>query len=565
MKNNRKKAVIVLVMISTLASSLIGAGARYNNRKYKNVIVLVPDGCNQNIQTAARWYKGEPLTLDGMESGSVSTYMSNSLITGSAAAGTAFATGHKTTVRFLGIGPRTDDLLPMVTPTAEPYSPVASVMEAVKLNRKSVGLVATSRITHATPAAYASHVDDRGKDNEIMENMVYQDIDVVLGGGFRHLIPSYDTYTTSFGASWSGKRTDNRNLYNELIQRGYTIVDSKEGMNAVTRGPVWGLFDDSHMDAEMDREQFHPSQPSLSEMTEKAIEILSKDPHGFFLMVEGSQIDWAGHNNDPIYMITDFLEFDDAVKVAVDYAARDKQTLVLVFPDHNTGGMTMGNYGEGAGYTSINYDDFMDPLEGMTMTSGALSYMIDDVSVSGIKNAVGTYWGLDITDESAQKIIDLTEEDVSLNYALAHVISEDYTVFGWTTFGHNGGDVPLWSYTYSGHNRPIGHYDNTELAHLVADALGASLEDTQDDLFIKLSDVLESDQWSVDTSNPEDPIINIELQEGVASINAGSDVVTRSTGYYTHLSGIVVYAPMTGEVYIPEDCCNYLNAIGIAE
>jgi alkaline phosphatase len=567
MKNIRKKAVFTLILISFLAVNFAGIGAIRNRRHYDNVIILIPDGCSQSIQTAARFYQKEPLILDSMVSGTISTYMANSLITGSAAAATAFATGHKTTVRFLSVGPRTDDLLEGFTPTAEPYAPVATVLEAAKLNRKAVGLVATSRITHATPAAYACHIDDRGKDNDIMENMVYEDLDVVFGGGFRHLIPNDETYTTSFGDTWSGKRTDEQNLYEVLLKRGYEVVDSKEGMEQVKFGRVWGLFDDSHMDAEIDRTILHPTQPSLAEMTEKAIELLDQNRHGFFLMVEGSQVDWAGHNNDPIYMITDFLEFDEAVKVAVDFANKDKRTLVLVFPDHNTGGLTIGNYGPGAEYTTLTYEELIGPLEGMTMTSFALSMMIDDISITSIKSAVKTYWGLEISDESAQEIIDLYDngDGLDLHYAIAYVVSMDYTVFGWTTFGHTGEDVPLWSYSYSGFNKPLGYFDNTELANIVENALKISLEDAQEELFINLSEVLNNEQWSVDLTNPDDPIINIELEEETVTINAGTDVFTMSSGDYTYLKGIVVYAPMTGEVYIPEDAWDIIEDLELED
>jgi alkaline phosphatase len=116
-------------------------------------------------------------------------------------------------------------------------------------------------------------------------------------------------------------------------------------------GPVWGLFDDSHMQPDMDRQHFAEHEPSLAEMVGKAIELLSQDKDGFFLMVEGSQVDWAGHNNDPIYMVTDFLAFDDAVKAACDFAEEDGRTLVLAYPDHNTGGMKIGHYFTAVGYT----------------------------------------------------------------------------------------------------------------------------------------------------------------------------------------------------------------------
>jgi alkaline phosphatase len=129
----------------------------------KNVVIMVPDGCDETIQTVARWYKGADLEVDGMKQGTVKVHMANSIIPGSAAAATAFATGHKTTVRFLGIGPRTEDLLTGFEPTAAPYAPVASVLEAAKRKGKSVGIVVTCRVTHATPAAFGCHImEDRG-------------------------------------------------------------------------------------------------------------------------------------------------------------------------------------------------------------------------------------------------------------------------------------------------------------------------------------------------------------------------------------------------------------------
>ena len=320
--------VKITMFLLIFAFSATGAFAKKDgywygktNKKIKNIIVMVPDGCSASIQTMSRWVKGSPLNVDQLNVGSVRTYMATSVITGSAAAATAFATGHKTTVRFLGVGPseQCDEFgencatpfLSNFAPTAAPFTPIASVLEGAKQQDHATGLVATSRITHATPAAYACHIQDRGMDNEIMEHMVYQSIDVVFGGGARHLIPSDSSYTTSFGDIWSGKRTDGENLMQVLENRGYEFVDSLTGMNAVTSGPVWGLFDDSHMDPNLDRDELHPTQPSLAEMTDKAIELLSQDRDGFFLMVEGSQVDWAGHANDAAYMVGDFLAFDE--------------------------------------------------------------------------------------------------------------------------------------------------------------------------------------------------------------------------------------------------------------
>jgi alkaline phosphatase len=253
------KAMIVAVSATMLMVSSVGASGHHSYKKfknYKNVIVMIPDGCDETVQTVARWYKGEDLQVDKMAGGGVKVHMANSVIPGSAAAATAFATGHKTTVRFLGVGPRTDDLLTGFEPTAEPYAPVASILEAAKLAGKATGIVATSRVTHATPAAFACHIEDRGWDNDIMEHMVYNNVDVVFGGGARHLIPSGESYTTSFGDTWGGKRTDGENLMDVLLAAAMQFVDNKDDMLALSEGPVWGLFDDSHMQPDIDRQYF---------------------------------------------------------------------------------------------------------------------------------------------------------------------------------------------------------------------------------------------------------------------------------------------------------------------
>ena len=243
-KNKTLKAVLVAIGVTIFMVGGAGAVEGIDLKNYKNVIVLIPDGCDETVQTVARWYKGEDLQVDKMVGGGVKAHMANSVIPGSAAAATAFATGHKTTVRFLGVGPRTDDLLTGFVPTAEPYAPVASILEAAKLAGKATGLVATSRITHATPAAYACHIQDRGWDNDIMEHIVYNNLDVVFGGGARHLIPEDASYTTSFGDVWGGKRTDGENLMDVLLARGYQVVDRQDGMEASPEGPAWGSFDE---------------------------------------------------------------------------------------------------------------------------------------------------------------------------------------------------------------------------------------------------------------------------------------------------------------------------------
>lgn len=499
----------------------------------KNVIVLIPDGCDETVMTLARWYKGEALQVDSMQGGGIKTHMANSVIPGSAAAATAFSSGHKTTVRFLGVGPRTEDLLTGFEPTAEPYAPVATVLEAAKLRKKATGLVSTSRVTHATPAAFASHIEDRGYDNDIMEHIVYNNIDVVFGGGARHLIPSGESYTTTFGDSWGGKRTDGENLMEVLTERGYQFVDNRDDLNNLSEGPVFGLFDDSHMQPDIDRQYFAEHEPSLAEMTDKAIEILSQDTDGFFLLVEGSQVDWAGHNNDPIYMLSDFLAFDDAVKAAVDFAKEDGRTLVLAYPDHNTGGMKIGHYTTPMSYTETTIEDLVDPLKGMTMTANGVVAMTSDVEDDGaLKASVLVNWGIELSDDDVTEIRTNTYGS-SLSYALARVVSKNHTVIGWTTHGHNGETVPLWSY---GAPVPKGIIDNTKLAKITAYAMKAKLGETTRQLFVDMDTV--ACDYEIDWTDTENPVLKV----ADAELPISKDYMVID-GEKIQLPGVTVLAP----------------------
>lgn len=533
-------ALVSLVLI-TWSTSAAFAGA-------KNVIVLVPDGCSQSIQTLARWVKGSDLNIDALHTGMMKTYMANSVITGSAAAATAFATGHKTTARFLGVGPRTDDLLSTFTPTADPYVPVASVLEGAKMYGKSTGLIATSRITHATPAGYACHIEDRGMDNEIMEHMVYNNVDVVFGGGARHLIPSGETYTTTFGDTWNGKRTDGENLMNALTEKGYAFVDNKTDMMALTAAPAWGLFDDSHMDADIDRDDLHPTQPSLAEMTEKAIELLSQDPDGFFLMVEGSQVDWAGHANDAAWMVTDFLAFDAAVGKAMEFAQSNTDTLVLIFPDHNTGALSLGNSTTDSGYTSISVEDLIDPIKEATVTSNVLFDMIsEEPTVTEIRDLFAQYWGSywnDMTDEEIEGIIEVyiehKDDSYGPQYPLAEYISANLTVFGFPTHGHSGESVPIWSY---GPEKPMGLYDNTEMATIVADAFGFDLSTVTQKLY---QDAAWAGNATIDLTDSENPVLLISGYQ----LPASKDYMLDPDGNKIQLEGINVYAPQINKFFV---------------
>ena len=571
MRNNRAFNAVKTVAIGA-AVMMMGASAFAQSPK--NVIFMIPDGCAQSVVTLARWFKGTDLEIDDMLAGHTTTHMANSVITGSAAAGTAFACGEKTTVRFLGIRPRLNDLLTTMPPQDpdKAYAPLASILEAAKSAGKSVGLVATSRITHATPAAFASHIADRGWDNDIMEHMVYQNMDVVLGGARRHLLP------TSMG----GRRTDGENLEQVLIDRGYSVVTTKDDMDAVTSGKLWGAFASSHMEADIDRQFFAPEQPSLADMTAKAIELLSQNPNGFFLMVEGSQVDWAGHANDAFYMVTDFLAFDDAVAEAKAFAdgAGAGETLVAAFPDHNTGGMALGSDYAPVPYTATTVDDMIGPLQGMTMSAYGVARMIEEASVIAtgdvritpqtIQAGVQTHWGLPMTLSEALAVYDAVVDGSSLDYAIATYANQNYLAIGWTTHGHSAEDVPLWLH---GMNPALaaGLIDNTEIPRAIAYLWGCDLAVLTDALYVNAMDAFPGEAV-IDHSDPENPVLVIkgEVEMPFSKDYLVYDGVEYPTG------GLTVYAPLRdgddsddgsihtvveNRVYIPQAIVDAINLV----
>ena len=527
-----------------LGATLAAEGAR-------NVIVMVPDGCDQSLVTLARWVKGEPLNLDPLAVGMVRTHMKNSVITGSAAAATAFATGRKTTARFLSIGPRPNDVLSTESRPAEgePYMPYATVLEAARHAGKAVGLVATSRITHATPAAYAGHVPDRGMENALMEQMVYQNLDVVFGGGARHLLPE----------SEGGRRRDGENLKEVLLRRGVQYVETARQLSRVEEGPVWGMFADSHLVAHLDRGRFAPRQPTLTAMTRKALTILSRRENGFFLVVEGSQVDWAGHVNDAGYMVTEFLEFDRAVGEVTDFAEADGDTLVLVFPDHNTGGLQIGNRRTGRTYTSVTVEEVVDPVRNMTLTAGGLAKHLgarqeDD---QALRQAVAQYWKLDFTRDDVDAVRNLQKQGRGLAVALCEIVSQRHTAIGWTTHGHTGGDVPLWAF---GPGAPRGTLDNTELAIVCAETLQCDLDTLQQELFVPAPTALAGlpVTGSLVREDPRNPVYVVSDGKRQVRFPVSKDVALIDSRAAS-LGSLIIFAPETGTIYVPRAARNVLD------
>jgi len=286
------------------------------------IILFIGDGMGEAHRTAARWSavgQSGALTMDRTPFvGWSRTASANNPITDSAAGGTAIATGIKTNNGMIGQDPD--------------GNPLTTILERAQAKGMAVGLVTTVQMAHATPASFAAHVPDREMMTEIASQMVLTtEVDVLLGGGEDEFLP-----TTATGCYPElGERTDGHNLIAEATAAGYTYVCDTTTFAAVvptSTTRLLGLFADEGMP--------RPFSPSLAEMTQKAIDILSQDPDGFFLMVEGGQIDSAGHANDAANVISDTIGLDEAIALAQTYASTVSNALVIVTADHETGGMS---------------------------------------------------------------------------------------------------------------------------------------------------------------------------------------------------------------------------------
>ncbi len=305
---------------------------QFKGKKPKNVILLIGDGMGTSHVFAGITANGGQLFLDNFKHvGFSKTQSSNQYITDSAAGGTALSSGVKTYNGAIGVDPD--------------QKPVKTILEEAEEKGLATGLVSTSAITHATPASFISHQDSRGSYEAIAADFLKTDIDVFIGGGYKHF----------------AERKDGRNLTSELEAKGYQVLRKMDDIAAVKSGKLAGLTAPEHNGRVSERGDMLPVA------TQTAINILSNNKKGFFLMVEGSQIDWGAHQNNTIYVVEDMLDFDRTIGKALEFAARDKQTLVIVTADHETGGLALtgGNIKTGmvkGAYTSTDHTAVMVPV-----------------------------------------------------------------------------------------------------------------------------------------------------------------------------------------------------------
>jgi alkaline phosphatase len=281
----------------------------------KNIILMIGDGMGLAQISAGKTFKGK-LNLERIKViGLLTNHPCDGYVTDSAAGATAMSTGYKTRNGSIGVDCDGKER--------------ETVLEYADKIGKSTGIVAVCSITHATPASFVAHVPDRRMQARIAEQIAIEaETDLYLGTGWIWFLPE----------SQGGKVEGERNLLDIMKERGYTYISKPEELDTLDFKGISrliGLFAAEHP-------PFAPGRrPSLAEMTRKAIQFLSRDPDGFFLMVEGSQIDWAGHANNSDQILKEMADFDDAIGVALDFAERDGNTLVIITADHETGGYAL--------------------------------------------------------------------------------------------------------------------------------------------------------------------------------------------------------------------------------
>ncbi|EEL22388.1 Alkaline phosphatase [Bacillus cereus Rock1-3] len=542
------KKVKGILLVSTVTLSVLSTESMMNyqaaeakvkqvEHQPKNIIMMVMDGTSSSATTLARLYKGAPLALDEIITGGVRTYSAESAITDSAPAATALATGNKSNSGYVGVLPSIVNS-PSLKPIKEEEKlrPVANVLEGAKRSGRATGIVATSEIQHATPAGFSAHHANRKHFDIIAKQQVYQNIDVVLGGGKAALQP----------VKRNGIRKDGEDLVKVIQDKGYDLVETKDALLNSKSDKIWGSFSHNALAFDMDREVTNPEQPTLSQMTEKAIQTLSKDKDGFFLFVEGSKPDWAAHANDPIGIISDVLAFDNAVAEALKFAKKDGNTMLIAVADHGNSGISIGNMNTTKGYNTTPVSAYIAPLKKAKMTlEGTTNKLKSDLSnVEG----VAKLYGLDNLTHDEKEKLKAAKKKMDVGRILTTLLANRANI-GFTTGGHTGEDVFLYSY---GPQKPEGLIQNIDIAKTMAKAMGFNLEEVTNKIFLESEQAFKriGATVSIDKTDVANPVLVVNHNKVEAQLSVNKNIIRINDKEY-ELESIIVES--NGKFYVPEE------------
>ncbi|MFE9078012.1 alkaline phosphatase [Bacillus mobilis] len=527
---------ITLIMLCTESMMnyySVEAKVKQVERQPKNIIIMVMDGTSSSATTLARLYKGKPLALDEIVTGGVRTYSAESAITDSAPAATALATGNKSNSGYVGVLPSiiSSPGLKLIK-EEDKLRPVANVLEGAKRTGRATGIVATAEIQHATPAGFSAHHVNRKRFDVIAEQQVYQNIDVVLGGGKSALLPI--------------NRKDGEDLVKVIHDKGYDFIETKNALLNSKSKKIWGSFSHNALAFDMDREATNPEQPTLSQMTEKAIQTLSKDKDGFFLFVEGSKPDWAAHVNDPIGMISDVLAFDNAVAEALQFAKNDENTLLIALTDHGNSGISIGNMNTTKGYNTTPVSAYINPLKKSKMTLEGVTKKINN-DLSNIVEIAALY-GLNNLTEAEKEKLKVVQKKSDIGPILTTLLANRANI-GFTTGGHTGEDVFLYSY---GPQKPYGLIQNTDVAKTMAKAMGFNLEEVTNKLFVDSESAFKQNDATVtiDNTGTANPVLIVKRNHVKAQLFVNKNIIRIKNKEY-ELGSVVVES--NGKFYVPEE------------
>ncbi|CEP10665.1 hypothetical protein [Parasitella parasitica] len=482
---NKKKLHLIVgaAIIGITGAIVIISTALLGNRAdpvpKKNVIMMISDGFGPASETFARQYYQwlehkeykNMLPLDEIIVGQSRTQSSSSLVTDSAAGATAFSCAKKSYNGAIGVDPN--------------ELPCGTVLESAKLHKNMLtGLVVTSRVTHATPAAFSAHVLDRDNENliavhQIGHNPLGRTVDLMFGGGACEFTKN---------SSANSCRFDDRDLFAEAKEQfGWNVVLSKPEYEALQTEdvelPLMALFAPGHMSFEMDRNPHQ--QPALHQMVAKALDILKtksdEQDTGFFLMIEGSRIDMAAHNNDPAAHFHEILEYHRAVELVKKFVDENPNTVVISTSDHETGGFTAGRQ-VGEDYPEYKWNP--EVVHRVRNSSEALANAwaaSANVRSQGYLKKVLIQSGLGIQDATSQEIEKITNWKSSgktveeLSWLFSDMVSRR-ALLGWSTHGHTAVDVNLYA---KGDGTEVlrGSHENTDIGDFMVDFLGLNLDE----------------------------------------------------------------------------------------